>query len=93
MCKKTDNAKNRFGEPPFSWDNENDLLNTTISNDVIENPENEGPWGRSLKKSKESDAYSSEIENELKKIDDLFKKSLITDEEKKKMRSKVLGLS
>jgi uncharacterized membrane protein YhaH (DUF805 family) len=93
MCKESDNNENRYGEPPFSSGNQNDLLNTSIPNDVVENPENEGPWGKSLQNSKESETYSSEIENDLKKIDDLFEKSLITEEEKKNMRNKVLGLT
>ena len=50
----------------------------------------------------ENDAPSSETpatdnsatgqEQELKKIDDMFEKSLITEEEKNQMRNKVLGL-
>ena len=54
---------------------------------------NEGPWGTVSKKSNENNSYSLEIADEMKKIDDLFKKSLITEEEKKNIRNKVLGLS
>ena len=92
MCKEGDKNQNRYGETPFSSDNENDLSNTSALNDFIEKPENEGPLSKSSQKSKESETYSSEIENDLKKIDDLYKKSLITEEEKKNMRNKVLGL-
>ena len=56
---------------------------------------------KSVKLKFENDAPSSETptenivpdqEQELKKIDDMFKKSLITEEEKVQMRNKVLGL-
>jgi uncharacterized membrane protein YhaH (DUF805 family) len=93
MCKVSDIGENRFGAPPFSSDNENNLSNTSISDDIIENPINDGPWVNSSEKLLETETDTSETENELKKIDDLFKKSLITNDEKKKMRDKILGLS
>ena len=89
---KGDLGNNRFGQSPYSFDYQDNTINDTTS-DMVEKNNNEGPWEKSSKKSNENDSYSLEIANDLKKIDDLFKKSLITEEEKQNMRNKVLGLT
>ncbi len=88
---KGDSDNNRFGQSPYLFDNKDNSINPSTSN-VEDQNNKKGPWEKSSTKSNENDSYSLDIENELKKIDDLFKKSLITEEEKKNMRNKVLGI-
>ena len=89
---KGDQGNNHFRRSPHLLNSENDMVNKNIS-DVEKKNHNEGPWVKSLKKTNRNIIYITEIEIELKKIDDLWEKSLITEEEKNNMRNKILGLS
>ena len=100
-CKKGDVGDNRFGKPPLAMDD--NLLKEN------NNTQNGGKDYNNLKKTNEKTIQekskqtakkrihikknTQDIQDQLKKIDDLFKKSLITAAEKKKMRNKVLGIN
>ena len=99
-CKKGDVGYNRFGKPPLALDD--NLLKENY------NTQNGGEDYNNFKKTDEKiiqekskqtakeprhiKKNAQDIQDQLKKIDDLFKKSQITATEKKKMRNKVLGI-
>ena len=65
---------------------------TDTSSVTTDNPINDGSQNAPLSETLTSDNATTDQEQELKKIEDLFEKSLITEEEKTQMRNKVLGL-
>jgi len=52
----------------------------------------DGPENAPSSETSEGNNSANEIELELKKIEGMFEKSLITEEEKKRMRNRVLGV-
>ena len=66
--------------------------NISTSSVTTNNSINDGPQDVLSSETPATDNSSTGLEERLKKIDDMFEQSLITEEEKKQMRSKVLGL-
>jgi hypothetical protein len=87
VCKEGDKGENRFGPNSLTSVRSGAPANISTSSaatDVSQNPP--------LSEISTSDNAATDQEQELKKIEDMFEKSIITEDEKIKMRNKVLGL-
>ena len=91
-CYEGDEGENRFGENPLTSIRNGAPKNISVLSATTDNSINERSKDISMSKIPESNNSTAELEQELKKIDDMFEKSLITEDEKKQMRNKVLGL-
>jgi len=92
MCKEGDKEENQFGPNSLTLDRSGAPTNTLTPSVGTYNSKNDGSQNARLSETSASDNAITDQEKELKKIEGMFEKSLITEDEKIKMRAKVLGL-
>ena len=93
MCKEGDKGTNQYGEIPLGsarLDMHTDIQTSSASS---KSSINHGFENLSSSAVPETDTAGNTLKKELDKIDELFENSLITEEEKQKMRDKALGIN
>ena len=97
LCQKGNDDENRFGSNPLELHSGSSNTKTTTPSKLKRNPyleamsENNSNETSNIS-SNESEPEDSGVEQELKRIESMFKESLISEEERNAMRRKILGI-
>tara|TARA_B100001179_G_scaffold41660_1_gene27409 strand:- start:1273 stop:1692 length:420 start_codon:yes stop_codon:yes gene_type:complete len=97
LCQKGNDDENRFGSNPLELHSGLSNTKTTTPSKLKRNPyleamsENNSNETSNIS-SNESEPEDSGVEQELKRIESMFKESLISEEERNAMRRKILGI-
>ena len=92
LCLKGDEGENRFGGDPLTPDRNGSLPNISPSSAATDISIKDGSQDVLSSTIPESNNSTSELERKFKVIDDMFERNSITEDEKIKMRAKILGI-
>ena len=92
MCKEGDKGTNKYGDIPLGSARRH--MHTDISTSSVSAKSSINHGAQTLPSSAvpDTDTAGNTLKKELNKIEELFKNSLITEEERQRMRDKALGI-
>ena len=93
MCKEGDKGTNQYGEIPLGSARLDMHTDIQTSSESTKSSINHGSETLSSSAVPDTDTAGNTLKKELDKIEELFENSLITEEEKQRMRDKALGIN